>query len=584
MDMLPPLSTKLGAGETMRRWNVCLGVAMLWAAGAMAQVTVSSPVSGATVSSPVELLASANSANPITAMWVYVDEKPAYKSATNHLDLQLPLAAGTHYLQVNAWDSTGAVFVKKLSVRVTAEAAAGDEFTIVALPDTQFYSKSYPQIFRAQTQWIRDNKAAQNIQLVIGLGDIVDGGGEPAQWKNADAAVDLLDGVTPYMMTIGNHDYDHNDPWNRPGVSHYFNTYFGPQRYAGYPWYRGNYPAGSNENFYSVFSFSGRAYLVMSLEFNPRQAALDWASGIIAANPDKEVLLATHSYEFLDDTRVGRCDRNGKYDFRLAADNDGEDMWNKLVRKHANISLVLSGHIAALPGTGHRTDRGDNGNVVNQMLSDYQSEALGGGGYLRILRFKPATNQIVVTTYSPYLDSYKTDARNQFTVAWHADGAMETGSGVVEGKVRNISTCAPVTAASVSYGAGTVTVDGNGHYSITTAAPQSVPLAVSSPGYLKRSATVLVPEGSSGNNDFYLATAGKITGRVTNAAGAGMAGVTVNVQGGVITTSVTVKSDVNGYFSSGWIPIGTYTVSAGGTQKTATATTGATTTADLSLP
>jgi hypothetical protein len=59
-----------------------------------------------------------------------------------------------------------------------------DEFTIVALPDTQFYSSLNPQIFAAQTQWIADHVVDQNIQLVVGLGDIVDCGA-PAQWQSA---------------------------------------------------------------------------------------------------------------------------------------------------------------------------------------------------------------------------------------------------------------------------------------------------------------------------------------------------------------------------------------------------------------
>src|SRR5215831_4750647 len=67
-----------------------------------------------------------------------------------------------------------------------------DEFTIVALPDTQFYSSLNPQIFAAQTQWIANHVRDQNIKLVVGLGDIVDAGGDLTQWQNADAAVRLL--------------------------------------------------------------------------------------------------------------------------------------------------------------------------------------------------------------------------------------------------------------------------------------------------------------------------------------------------------------------------------------------------------
>ena len=43
-----------------------------------------------------------------------------------------------------------------------------DEFTIVALPDTQNYSRYSPEIFRAQTQWIADHVQDQNIKLVLG--------------------------------------------------------------------------------------------------------------------------------------------------------------------------------------------------------------------------------------------------------------------------------------------------------------------------------------------------------------------------------------------------------------------------------
>ncbi len=103
-----------------------------------------------------------------------------------------------------------------------------DEFTIVALPDTQFYSSLNPQIFAAQTQWIANHVQDQNIQLVVGLGDIVDGGGDLTQWQNADAAVRLLSGKVPYMMAIGNHDYDQNNPAGRTASTKNFNSFFGP--------------------------------------------------------------------------------------------------------------------------------------------------------------------------------------------------------------------------------------------------------------------------------------------------------------------------------------------------------------------
>src|SRR4051794_24051921 len=91
-----------------------------------------------------------------------------------------------------------------------ANAQTAADFTVIMLPDTQFYSATAPQVFAAQTRWVVDNKLARNIKLVVGVGDIVNGGGEFVEWNNANAAVTMLDGNVPYMLAIGNHDYNAN--------------------------------------------------------------------------------------------------------------------------------------------------------------------------------------------------------------------------------------------------------------------------------------------------------------------------------------------------------------------------------------
>ena len=49
-----------------------------------------------------------------------------------------------------------------LTCAISAHAAQGD-FTIIHLPDTQFYSRDSSTIFSAQTQWILNNKNLMNI-------------------------------------------------------------------------------------------------------------------------------------------------------------------------------------------------------------------------------------------------------------------------------------------------------------------------------------------------------------------------------------------------------------------------------------
>ncbi|MBZ5509497.1 MAG: metallophosphoesterase [Acidobacteriia bacterium] len=256
---------------------------------------------------------------------------------------------------------------------VAAQTQPADEFTIIALPDTQFYSALNPQIFAAQTQWIAAHVRDENIKLVVGLGDIVDGGGDLAQWQNADAAVRWLDGQVPYMMAIGNHDYDQNNPAGRTASTKNFNAFFGPARYTGAAWYKGSFPAGSNENFYGVVNINGRNYLIVVLEFAARDSALAWADGILKANPDKDAIIVTHMFTYMDNTRISQCDLNSAASFGVGQDNNGEDMWWKLVRKYPNIHLVLSGHVVQGDGTGRRMDLGAGGNLVNQILSDFLS-------------------------------------------------------------------------------------------------------------------------------------------------------------------------------------------------------------------
>ena len=49
----------------------------------------------------------------------------------------------------------------------------GEDFTIIALPDTQNEAEYFPAVFTSQTQWIADNKTLENIVFVTHLGDIV---------------------------------------------------------------------------------------------------------------------------------------------------------------------------------------------------------------------------------------------------------------------------------------------------------------------------------------------------------------------------------------------------------------------------
>ena len=93
--------------------------ALTLCAVSFAGVTVSSPTAGSTSGSPVHFVASASSTNPVTAMRIYVDNVSVYLVSANKLDTSVAMASGSHFVVVQAWDSTGAVFKTPLNITVS---------------------------------------------------------------------------------------------------------------------------------------------------------------------------------------------------------------------------------------------------------------------------------------------------------------------------------------------------------------------------------------------------------------------------------------------------------------------------------
>ena len=286
--------------------------------------------------------------------------------------------------------------------------ASGPPFTIVAVPDTQFYTTSdtAAATFAAQTQWIVDNMAAKNIAFVTHLGDITENGnriGYEAEWPRADAAMDTLDTVNlPYGLVAGNHDVLPIPP----AASTMYEMYFGADRFTGDPWYGGHY-GSTNLNSYQLFSAGGMDLIVLNLEFSPTQSIVDWANGILRSHQDRWAIVVTHYYLSQQSSGPGiRFTNNLWYSGKTP-----EQLWNELIYPNCNVVMVLSGHD---PGEDRREDLNACGGQVHQLLQDYQGRPNGGNGWLRYFEFDPAQNQIRAFTYSPTLGQFEIDADSQF--------------------------------------------------------------------------------------------------------------------------------------------------------------------------
>ncbi|WP_317898967.1 LamG-like jellyroll fold domain-containing protein [Aurantibacillus circumpalustris] len=282
-----------------------------------------------------------------------------------------------------------------------------NDFSIIPLPDTQFYTSEINGAtnvsYKSQMNWVTAKRDSLNIKFISGLGDCVengDNGGNDVEWKRADTAMRIVetnttiifpDGI-PYGLNVGNHD---QSPAGNPnGTTTYFNQYFGVNRFSGRNYWGGNYGSNADNN-YQLFTAEGIDFIVINLEYDQAAdpAVLIWAAGLLQTYPTRKAIVSSHWLLNL----------NGTFGAQ------GQATYNAL-KGYPNFFLMLCGHVS---GEAKRTEV-FNGNTVHCLLSDYQSRANGGDGWIRIVKFRPSLGKINVYTYSPKLNQSETDADSQF--------------------------------------------------------------------------------------------------------------------------------------------------------------------------
>jgi calcineurin-like phosphoesterase family protein len=268
--------------------------------------------------------------------------------------------------------------------------------TLVVLPDTEGYCLKRPQVFWDMMDWVAKSKQKRNIKCVLHVGDITNNN-QHAEWKNARKAFDSIEGQIPYVLAAGNHDYDHT-----PGRLTYMNEHFKVEEQKKWPTFGDVYEPGKLENHYQYLEINGQKWIVLSLEMGPRREVIAWANKVLAKHNDRLAIILTHGYLYYGNERYdhrGGGQRATPYDF-YGDGADGEMLWTQLVSKHHNLMMVVCGHLSS-QYVGYRKDKGDHGNMVHQMLVDYEKLRGGGGGFLRLLEFLPDGKTVQVRTYSP---------------------------------------------------------------------------------------------------------------------------------------------------------------------------------------
>lgn len=278
-----------------------------------------------------------------------------------------------------------------LIVAATAASTFAQPFSIVVIPDTQWASQKWPSLTRKMTEWIVANEKKEKIKYVVQVGDLVQVGSSEQEWKNIDTAFKTLDNKVPYIVAVGNHDYDKIKP---PKSTVLFNQYFPADRFKKMNGFGAGYPEGTNTNGFHTFKAGGKNWLILSLNFDPQADEIAWGNTVIQSHPEHQIILLTHSY--LTHTK---------------RDEIGVTLWDKLLKTYPNVSIVFCGHLS----TVHFKSEGDNGNSVCEMLFDWQNDLQPDpNSYLAVITIDPKAGTVSAKSYSPALGKYLEGSRNRF--------------------------------------------------------------------------------------------------------------------------------------------------------------------------
>ncbi len=177
-------------------------------------VTISSPSNGSNNGSPVHFVASASASRAIGAMRIYVDNNDVFDASSNHLDTYISLGGGTHYVVIQAWDVSGAVY------KATETISVAGTSTTTAASSAPATAKTFSGIEQMSGWQNCDSCAAIGAHGPTAPHNITQGVSNPS--IDGSAAQFWIGGTTPYSDALWWKQLGGND-----GTSHFvYDLYF----------------------------------------------------------------------------------------------------------------------------------------------------------------------------------------------------------------------------------------------------------------------------------------------------------------------------------------------------------------------
>jgi hypothetical protein len=157
----------------------------------------------------------------------------------------------------------------------------------------------YPEVFLRQTEWIAANREKHNIRFVAHEGDLVNNPTITEQWERAQKAMKVLvDASVPFSVVLGNHDSGTQHEGRTNSRVTLLNNYFQESDYRNSEAHA-LFEPGKMENSWHEFSSPAGKYLVLALEFGPRDEVLAWANDVLTQKSDHKVFIITHAFLYM---------------------------------------------------------------------------------------------------------------------------------------------------------------------------------------------------------------------------------------------------------------------------------------------
>lgn len=282
-------------------------------------------------------------------------------------------------------------------------APAEYDYSFAVIGDVQYTTENYPDKLHYIYDWLIDNEDAKNLQYVFGLGDISNMSTDK-EYEAIDAQLQRLKEAGINQSVIrGNHDT----------IASY-DKYITTEKYS----YGGDFQSydGTMKTYYRKVTVGGIKYMMLTLDFFPCTAEIEWAREVIDANPDYNVIISTHGY--LDDNMT-LLQEDELYDVEDRVDSEGNALgghagqyiYDNLVVPCSNVVMVICGHEFS-EGPEIKTLTREDGTTAVQMLVDFQQAEyldLRSYGMIAMLHFSNGGETVTVEWFSSIKNEYYMD-------------------------------------------------------------------------------------------------------------------------------------------------------------------------------